>query len=248
VADVLNLKSDSFWKVVPADDVKPNPLGYWCWPNACDPSYASARLIEDFVAYGLWRCFIEPDEFTLWHLMRQGDVEWLREYFLRALEFAALSVYDGTIVPGEWDADDAGDAFDSLTIGNTEEGDEDEFTFTWVVGRVDEDAVMVVQRWSDGDDVTIWLALSALSDMRRVRAAIALARRANGEPGQDWTDAAWNKLGVPNVEPEYQEYLKTDGKPDRFTEWYDRKFGRNPDEHRWTPPEVDYDGESIDDE
>lgn len=225
----MTLKTNSFWNIVSAEGVQANPLGYYCAPNHADPSYASARTIEDFIAFGFTRCWLDESNFSNWHLMERGDVQWLREYFLQSLEFIVTAIYTGDVNPGDFQNDDwAG--FDSLTIGNEEAG-EDETHFTWIPERVDSDSILMVLNTNLGDDDAIWLSLDAIRDMRRVRAAIAFAREINGKGQQGeghYVTQAWKKVGVPNVS-------KKKPTNESFFDLYGKKYGSTiPKRFLWT--------------
>jgi hypothetical protein len=213
------LKINSFWQVASVEGVLANPLGYHCAPNAADPSYTSARTIENFIAFGFTRCWLDESNFTRWHLMERGDVQWLREYFLQCLEFIVTALYTGDVKQGDFQNDDwAG--FDSLTVGNEEDG-EDETHFTWIPERVDSDSILMVLNTNLGDDEAIWLSLDAIRDMRRVRAVIAVAREVNGKGQQGeghYVSKAWKKLGTPDVSKKKQAN-------DSFFGWYGKMFG-----------------------
>lgn len=209
--------ADPFWQVVPPQDVTANPLRYYGAPNAADASYAGARRIEEFLAYGFRTCWFSPDDFALWWRLERHDIQWLRENFLRVLEHLLLSWYeDGH----EWEVPvshfDHGDYGETLNVGNSDEGDAEEVMLTWapcvfdpgeVIG-LDFDCQVVADpdpRATGGDPLTIWLDPEAIQDRARVRSVIAWGRWRNALPGVKGEDRRtaerWKALGVPEVEP-----------------------------------------------
>ena len=112
-----------------------------------------ARSIEDFIAYGLFVCWIDP-EHTVCKVTPQ-DVCDLREGFLNCLEDAVRHWQD-QIVGKDTGCDPAQPTviFD-LPAGEICEAG-------WRFERVDDDALLFVLFWTGADDVAIWLATEAI--------------------------------------------------------------------------------------
>jgi len=213
---LLAQPSDPFWQVVPLDAVTENLLGYRCAPNHADASYAGARRIEQFIAYGFSTCWLSPDDFALWWRLEQHDIQWLRECFLRLLEDVLLLWYgEGD----EWElpATDFGDVSNDATliVGNSDEGESEELMLQWRPEHLDNEVLAMsfgcIVLTSDtpdatgGDDSVIFLDRSAMEDRARVRCAIQWARKRNALPCVDGEEykipEAWQALGVELIEP-----------------------------------------------
>ncbi len=207
--------SDPFWQTVPPENVTENPLGYACASNAADASYAGARRIEEFIAYGFQTCWLSPDDFSLWWRLEQHDIQWLREYFLRVLEDTLLLWYDEG---HEWELPqtDFGDVSNDacLNVGNSDDGEDEEIMLTWRPNYFDDEVLAMsfgctalasdTPGATGGDDSVIFLDRSAMEDRERVRCAIAWARRRNALPGVSGAGYgvpdAWEALGVKSVD------------------------------------------------
>jgi hypothetical protein len=220
---ILCQPTEPFWRVAPPEGLTENPLGYACAPNAADASYAGARRIEEFIAYGFATCWFSPDDFTLWWRLERHDIQWLRETFLEVLEHVLLSWWeDGD----EWELPvrhfDWGDYGATINIGNSDEGEEEEVMLTWAPSVFDarpepdtanvialdlacQVAASAVPGAHGGEPLTIFLDPCAIQDRARVRCAIAWARQMNALPGVEGEDRRtaerWAALGVPEVEP-----------------------------------------------
>ncbi len=188
-----------------------NQLGYFCASNAADASYAPAHQIEDFIAYGFLMSWLSADDFALWWRLEKDDIQWLREYFLRCLEMVLLSIYTGAVEMPEGDKSytdfDGGDC-DSLNVGNSNEGEDEEVFLQWLPAQIGADGVLAMDlacsvmasedhQATGGDPVTIWLGKDAYQNRARVRAAIAWARRVNNLDNAGPEPKAWRKLRVP---------------------------------------------------
>jgi len=225
--------NNPFWQVVPPKVVAENPLGYTCASNAADASYAGAHKIEEFIAYGFRTCWFSPDDFTLWWRLERHDIQWLRENFLRVLEHLLLLWYeDGH----EWELPvthfDWGDFGETLNVGNSDEGEDEEVMLTWAPCVFDPAEVigleLAFQVVADpnphalgGEPLTIWLDPEAIEDRARVRCAIAWARQKNALPGVEGEDQRtaerWKALGVPVIgTPEAADCFA-------FGRWWERR-------------------------
>ena len=75
------------------------------------------------------------NDFALWWRLEKDDIQWLREYFLRCLEMVLLSIYTGAVEMPEGDKSytdfDGGDC-DSLNVGNSNEGEDEEVFLQWL--------------------------------------------------------------------------------------------------------------------
>jgi hypothetical protein len=208
--------SDPFWRVVPLGNVAENLLGYRCAPNHADASYAGARRIEEFIAYGFQTCWLSPDDFSLWWRLERNDIQRLREYFLRVLEDVLLLWYsDGA----DWElpVSDFGDVSNDacLNVGNSDEGEPEEVMFQWWPEQFSEDVFSMslgctvlasdAPGATGGDDSTIFLAREAIEDRARVRCSIQWARKRNALPsvsGEEYKiPEAWQALGVELIDP-----------------------------------------------
>jgi hypothetical protein len=200
-----------FWQLTTPSGLVQNQLGYFCAPNAADASYAPAHRIEDFIAYGFLMSWLSPDDFDLWWRLEQEDIQWLREYFLRSLETVLLSIYMGAVEMPEGDKPytefDGGD-YDSLNVGDSDEGEDEEIALQWFPAQIGADGVLAMdlscsvvasadRDATGGEPVTIWLGKDAYRNRARVRAAIAWARRVNNLDKAGPEPKAWRKLRVP---------------------------------------------------
>ena len=216
-----------FWTIRSPKDVTENPLGYYCAPNAADASYAGARTIEDFLAYGFIECWLSPDNFASWDYLERDDIQWLREYFLRTVEDTLLYFYKGKyeIEEGKPFTDFESDHDNSLTVDDSDE-DDNELCLEWVPRMIGTDGCIAFDLLcSGGDTTTIFLDKVAYQNMSRVRSAIAMARQVNNlkiaesEAGlyNESAETAlwWEELGVPNykIDPN----IKT---CDDFDKWW----------------------------
>jgi hypothetical protein len=248
--DVMRtMRENSFWLIKPAEGITLNPLGYFCAPNGATPDYVASDTIEDFLAYGMMSCMysLMPDCFSLWWMMERDDVQWNREYFLRAVESVCYGIWEGHFGPGhrfDWDLFQ-----DDICIGNTDEGDQEAVRIRWAAEMIehvdkdnpdDEPSVCFVCTYTNegqssygaaGDDDVMWIRLSALKDKARVRAAIAHARHVNNLSEQDECDSMrklYAKLKVPNRYPKYRKYLASESSATDdfhgFQKWYNRTY------------------------
>jgi len=208
--------SDPFWQVVPSENVIENLLDYRCAPNHADASYAGARRIEEFIAYGFATCWLSPDDFSLWWRLEQHDIQWLRECFLRVLEDVLLLWYDEG---HDWELPQAdfGDVSNDacLNVGNSDEGEPEELMLQWRPEHFNYEVLAMsfgrtvmasdTPGATGGDDSVIFLAREAIVDRARVRCAIQWARQQNALPGVDGEEyripEAWQTLGVELVDP-----------------------------------------------
>jgi hypothetical protein len=148
-----------------------NPLGYWCSPSGCTPEYQPASSIEDFLAYGIMKCSVDPAD-TICPVTPQ-DVADLREGFLNAVE-SAIRV---------WRQQETGrltgcDLAEPTVTFDLADGD---CTVGWVFDRVDDDALLFVMYWSFADDLAIWLSKGAIEGKEKEALdAIVTARRVLG--------------------------------------------------------------------
>jgi len=182
----VNQIENPFWTLVGKEGVERNPLKYYCAPNQATPDYVTSYSVRDFIAYGFVCCWdaVCPAYFAMWNMVQQDDVQWLRHYFLEVLEAAVLAYYEGKLENGE--NFDWGDWSQSLNIGNSDEGDEEEIRYTWALDRVDDEKLAMVLAIANcvgtgpaGDDEVIWLAKEALEDRAKVKAAFEEAYAAN---------------------------------------------------------------------
>jgi hypothetical protein len=130
-----------------------NPLRYWCPPNSCTPEHLAAHSMEDFLAYGLLRSWIDPAD-TICPVTPE-DVSDLREGFLNCVEDAVTFWHEQEI--GEVTGCDPAQPTVTFDLPD------DEFVEAgWLFERVDEDALLFVLFWSGADDLAIWLAKDAV--------------------------------------------------------------------------------------
>jgi hypothetical protein len=220
-----------FWSVVPPEGEQPNPLGYRCAPNAADASYAGARRIEEFIAYGFRTCWLSPSDFTLWWKIDALDMMRLRENFLAVLEHLLLSWYEEGALEDFPTCNFDNEWGEELTFGNSEKG-EAEVTLTWIPSIFDLDPdganvialdfVCVDMTGQGGSDpLTIFLDPEVVSDRARVRCAIQWARLRNNLPGRGIStvaDQRWDALGVPK-----RELVELPTTCQDFAYWYEGK-------------------------
>lgn len=217
-------------KMIPKEGVNYNPLYFWCPPNGTSPDYACSHCVLNFLGYGFIRSWLDED-FMLWREVESSDIQELREMFLVAFEWMVLSLYDGDITE-RWEYEGEGN-FD--TVGY--DIDNDLTLLQWRPFRIDFDSgdgsISLALTCTDSDDEVIWLALDALQDKRWVRTAVEYARRINGKEFctkwyRDRVDKEWDKLGIPNVLPMYDDYLvgchAKSIKPLSLQHWYKNTF------------------------
>lgn len=149
-----------------------NPLNYWCPPNGCTPEYIPASSIEDFLAYGVLRCWIDPRD-TICQVTLE-DVADLREAFLNAVESAVMC----------WREQEIGkpigsDPAEPTVIFDLPDGDY--CLACWIWERVDEDALLFILAFSGSDDLAIWFSRESIEGKEpEAVAAIEAARRVLG--------------------------------------------------------------------
>lgn len=189
---ILFQVEDPLWKLV--SDEERNPMKSRWAPNEATPDYVASYNIEDFIGYGFICCYecLAPENFTMWNMVQRNDVKWLRAYFLDILEQLILSWYEGDIEIGSKDFDHS-DWGESLNIGNSDDGDEEEFMITIAPYCVHEDAMamgfdysLLVGEGTGGEDEVIWLAFEALKDRQYVYDTIEKARTINGLVDRAW--------------------------------------------------------------
>lgn len=142
------------------------------WPMgrpSNDASYVTETNFRDFVAWGMGECWLshDPDDCNADANMARpittSDVRELRGYFLDALETIIAALWEGDYEPGEGWIDGS---FNSLIIGNEEEGDDETF-IQWGV-RLDKDVIMMELSVSGSDGQAIWLSYDAITDRKNV--------------------------------------------------------------------------------
>lgn len=222
---LMQRPSDPFWQITPPEGVQENPLGYWSAPNAATPDYVATDRIEEFIAYAFAKTWLSPDDFSLWWRMERHDVQWLRAYFLQALEWTLLCLY----VHGEIDTDHAN--YDSVVVGNSDAGETEEVMLMWAASKLDVsdnlafDFICSVLASADpkvsgGDPLTIWLSKEGYEDRRRVRAALTWAWHQHSKGFIEDVGAfdKWDALGVPSCP------LFLGASCHDFTRWYETKI------------------------
>ncbi|CAE7314011.1 unnamed protein product, partial [Symbiodinium microadriaticum] len=141
-----------------------------------DPTYASEHDIEKFVAYGLLVCHYDLQEgiFSRHDLVDDDHIRELREAFLCCVEDTILYFWTGDVEIGQTDFD-LGDAL-STNVGNSEEGDNEEFMFQWIPHRVTEECFVfdlhcsvLVGEGTGGEPTTLFLDMEAIQDREKVR-------------------------------------------------------------------------------
>lgn len=173
--------------------VELNPMGFYCAPNATDPSYASETNFERFIAFGLLRCFHDLSErgFSDHALVNDEHRRELREAFLAVVEGTLQFLWTGVfeIGQGDFDHDTFGDGCEVI-IGNSDENSgENETLWSWSLDRIDEEDIIFVLCCSvlsgpgnGGDPTVLFLHMEAVQDRQKVREVIRKAREINDCP------------------------------------------------------------------
>jgi hypothetical protein len=216
--------TDPFWTVRAPEGEEQYPL-----PHS-DANYQSSDKLLDFIGCGFGYCWLDPETFGLWELVERDHIAWLREYFLRMLEYAVFGCYTNTFYPGMDCSEIDWSGYDSLSFGGEDMPDVEECHLTWSLDRIEDDGVTLLLTTTGSDDVRIHLALNAIRDMRYVRTVVAYARHVNGlkvEPEQHNQDL-WAKLNVPDLSGEYiayRERMKSSGcRPVCLDAWYKDEY------------------------
>jgi hypothetical protein len=146
-----------------------NPLNYHCAPNEATPDCVAAATFRDFVAYGLWECWLGQDpehpggDTTFpWG---DADVAELRSAFLGLLESIIVALWDGSYKPGDGDIDGDWKHVSPATPGDEESREATDLC--WYV-RLDADAIMFELCCTGSDAVAIWLSYESLRDRSSV--------------------------------------------------------------------------------
>ncbi len=149
-----------------------NPLCYWCPPNGATPEYVPAYDFNDFLGYGLLRCWIDRRDTIC--AVTPDDVADLRTAFLNCIEDAIRFWREQPV--GQ---DIGGDPARPTVTFDLPGGDCCEAG--WRFERVDDNTLLLVMFWTGTDDLAIWIARDAIEDKEpEALAAVEAARRLLG--------------------------------------------------------------------
>ncbi len=197
----LSQPTEPFWSLTPPDGQARNPLKFHCSPNESTPDYIAYRNVEQFLAYGLVMCWdsLDPEYFSLWNMVDADHLDWLRSAFLDVFQAVALGIYDGLINRDTKSEDfDPGDWVESISIGDHDSGDEDEFCFIWFPHYVDENSIAIVfhshQVYGKGNysaGEVIWIRWDAFKDRKKVYDAFKKAHTVSNNPLRPIAEKRW---------------------------------------------------------
>lgn len=171
-----------------------NPMNFYCAPNMATPDYISYTDFRNWLAYGLWVCWIgdhwsdDPNSgCELARPVTHEDVRELRSYYLDLVETVVVGLWKSELEPGQGDVEAN---WQYLLIEDEKNPETNETLLVWYV-RLDESDMMFELSIQGSDSQVIWLDYSAIENRKQVLEALQEARRTlrcDDFRGEVWSD------------------------------------------------------------